>query len=81
MWRGDKTPLVRGGGRRAGLSACSLRPPEQLLLLAPVWGGEGGVDLGFFLFEKHWKIVWWQMPWMGRTFLPKTPSASPLFNP
>lgn len=39
MWRGDKTPLVQGGGRRAGPSARSLWPPEQLLLLAPVLGG------------------------------------------
>lgn len=79
MWRGDKTPLVQGGGRRAGLSARSLRPPEQLLLLAPVffWGG-GRVDLGFFLFEKRWKIVWWQMPWMGSTFLPPNTLGSPL---
>lgn len=70
MWAGDKTPLVLGAGRRAG-------PLEQLLLLAPVFGG---VD--FFLFEELWKIVQWQMPWMRSTFLPKTPfSGAELWLP
>ena len=87
MRRGDKTPLVRGGGRRRGRLRARCGPHNSCCFWLPL-GRAGGVDLGvLFLYEKRWKIVRWQMPGVGSRFLPETPSsglnlrAPPSFSP
>lgn len=62
------------GRREASGAVCTLAvAPRTVVASGSGFGGE--FDLVFFLFEKCWKIVQWQKPWMGSTFLPKTPSS------